>query len=594
MDSKELREKFIKFFENKGHKLVPPASLIPENDPSVLFTTAGMQQFKKFYTNPEDAPAKNVVTIQPCVRVDDIFEVGDKTHLTYFEMLGNFSFGGYFKKETIEWGYEFLTKELEINPTRIMCSVFSGDDLNSRDDESAKILESMNLKYEEHNREDNFWGPTGNEGPCGPTVEFYIDGIEVWNLVFNEYYKGADSLYRKLETSGIDTGMGFERMLVILNDLNDLYMTDLFLSLIQKIEKISKLQYGDKDDDEYIKDGKQCWVGVRKSFRIIADHYRSIIALIKENIEPGKTGRNSVLRILLRVVFVEFHKLFEVNAEKLEFSGKFEDVEKLLRQKRFRMDLKPRILELFNECDENVKKAVQLEMEEYYKLLNPGLTYLKKYFEKDEITGDIVYEGRHTFGLDIAGVKELWLFFEKKLSSNLDQELKEAEKKHQEISRAGVSGFKGGLVGESEITTRMHTATHLLLKALQEVLGKDVHQRGSNINEERIRFDFSWPDKMTDEQIKEVENIVNQKITENLPVEKKETTVEEAKELGAEAQFLAKYGQHDIITMYSIGEYSNELCGGPHVKSTAEIGKFKIVKEESSSSGVRRIRAVLE
>ncbi len=593
MTAQDLRQKFISFFVSKGHKEWPPASLIPENDPSVLFTTAGMQQFKRFYTNPDAAPAKNVVTCQPCVRVDDIFEVGDKTHLTFFEMLGNFSFGGYFKKETIEWALEFLTKELEIGRDKIKFSYFEGDSKTPKDEESENFLKNLKVDYYAGKREDNFWGPAGEDGPCGPAIEIYVEDIEIWTLVFNEY-NYFNGKYKSLKTKGVDTGMGLERMLVVLNGLSDLYMTDVFVSLIKKIEKISHLEYGDKADEEYIKEDKQCWVDVRKSFRIIADHYRSITALIKENIEPGKTGRNSVLRILLRVVFVEFHKLFEVESEKLTFSGKFEEVEKILRQKRFKEELKPVIMSFFDDCDDRVKKVVQAEMEEYFKLLNPGLKYLKKYFENEEITGEIVYEGRHTFGLDVVGIQELWSIFGKKLSPNVNLELKEAEKKHQEISRAGVSGFKGGLVGESEITTRMHTATHLLLKSLQEVLGSEVHQRGSNINKERIRFDFSYPKPMTDEEIQKVESIVNRKIAENIPVEKKETTVEEAKKLGAEAQFIEKYTQYGKLTMYSIGDFSHELCGGPHVKSTGEIGKFKVIKEESSSSGVRRIRAVVE
>jgi len=538
MTSSELREKFIQFFALKDHKELAPASLIPENDPSVLFTTAGMQQFKKYYTNPEDAPAKNVVTCQPCIRTSDIEEVGDDTHLTFFEMLGNFSFGGYGKKEAIGWGYEFLTKELEIEQSRIMCSIFGGDDVNSRDDESAKILDEMGLKYEEHNRDDNFWGPTGNEGPCGPTVEFYVDGIEVWNLVFNEYYR-KDDRYQPLPTSGVDTGMGLERMLVVKNGFKNVYETDLFTDLLKIL----------KDNLPELSD---------KNFRIIADHLKASVMLTDAGVLPGKNEKESILRRLIRRM-IDIAKSSDWTKDSIsiiadQYKIDQEKAEKVILDEAKSFEI------ILVKCEELIKNRQEYSAKDAFDLFQSQGCPIGMY-------------QKHAPGI-----------------SNVD--IEEEMKKHQEISRAGISGFKGGLVGESEITTKMHTATHLLLKALQEVLGPDVHQRGSNINEERIRFDFSYPEKMTDEQIKKVESIVNQKITENLPVVKKETTVEEAKSLGAEAQFIDKYG--DKVTLYSIGDFSNELCGGPHVKKTSEIGKFKITKEESSSSGIRRLRAILE
>lgn len=547
MDSKELKEKFIKFFEGKNHKLVAPASLIPENDPSVLFTTAGMQQFKRFYTNPKEAPAKNVVTCQPCVRTSDIEEVGDDTHLTFFEMLGNFSFGGYFKKEAIEMAYWFLTKELGIDTDKIWCSVFAGDKKNPRDKESARILAEMGLRFDEHNREDNFWGPTGSEGPCGPTVEFYINDVEIWNLVFNEYYY-KDDKYEPITTPGVDTGMGLERMLVVLNGVKNVYETDLFSDLLNTLEENLPEEISEKN------------------LRIIADHLKASVMIANVGVLPGKNGKESILRKLIRrmvdigkgsdrikngiSIIAEQYKIDEAKVEKVIFD----------EAKSFSI--------ILTKCEEIIKNR-------------------KSYSAKD------AFDLFQSQGCPI----NMYQKYAPKISDN---DIQQEMKKHQKISRAGVSGFKGGLVGQSEITTRMHTATHLLLKALQEVLGKDVHQRGSNINEERIRFDFSYPDKMTDDQIKKIEDIVNKKIGENLPVIKKETTVEEAKKIGAEAQFVNKYG--DKVTLYSIGDpstgsgqaYSNELCGGPHVKSTAEIGKFKIIKEESSSAGIRRIRAILE
>ncbi|MBM2820279.1 MAG: alanyl-tRNA synthetase AlaRS [Candidatus Berkelbacteria bacterium] len=597
MDSRNLREKFIKFFEGKNHKLVAPASLIPENDPSVLFTTAGMQQFKRFYTNPEEAPAKNIVTCQPCIRTSDIDNVGDETHLTFLEMLGNFSFGGYFKKEAIEWGYEFLTDELDIEPERITSTIFSGDDLNSRDDESAGILESMRLKYKEYSREDNFWGPTGDEGPCGPTVEFYIDGIEVWNLVFNEYYKEKDGSYRNLQTIGIDTGMGLERMLVALNKKNDVFQTDLFWSVIQEIERLTDLKYGSKSDIEYIKDNKQCWVDIRKKFRIIADHVRATAFISAEKIEVANTGRGYIVRRLIRratrrskslgmnqpflveladVFIKSFSTYYPILKEEKDFIRKNLIDEEQKFQKpldwvdQYREDLEAA------QKDNIIKKIKDIPI-----LLKPGVA-----------SGEYIYENFQTYGVPPDLSKEV----AKELRLEVDQAgFDNLYKKHQEISRsASARMFKGGLVGQTEITTRMHTATHILLKALQEVLGPEVHQRGSNINEERIRFDFSYPKALTNEQVKKVESIVNEKIRENISVVKRETTVEEAKSLGAEAQFVDKYIKYGNLTMYSIGEYSHELCGGPHVKSAGEIGKFKIIKEESSSAGIRRIRAILE
>jgi len=553
MKADDLRTKFVDFFVGKDHKLLPPASLIPENDPSVLFTSAGMQQFKRYYTEPDQAPAKNIVTVQPCFRTSDIEAVGDDTHLTFFEMLGNFSFGGYLKKEAVEMAYEFLTDVLNIDRARIKCSIFKGDEINARDNQSAVILEKMGLKYEEYSRDDNFWGPTGNEGPCGPTVEFYVDDVEVWNLVFNEYFKNADGSYRKIDTPGVDTGMGLERMLVVKNGLKNVYETDLFEEIFDILEKELPLKKG--KDDEYL--------------RMIADHIKAAVMIANEGILPGKNEKESVLRKLIRRAvdysqMKEFEpawikEVIEIIANQYQGINK-EKVEKVI------FDEAKSFSQILNKCEEIIKNRQEYSAKDAFNLFQSQGCPIRRYQD---------YAAMHDVKIT-------------------DVDIEQEMRKHQEISRAGVSGFKSGLVGESKITTRMHTATHLLLKALQEVLGKEVHQRGSNINEERIRFDFSYPEAMTEEQIKKVEEIVNQKIKEDLPVVRKETTIEEAKKLGAEAQFLSKYGVYDKLTMYSIGDYSHELCGGPHVKTTSEIGKFKIIKEESSSAGVRRIRAVLE
>jgi len=593
MKAEDLRTKFVDFFVAKDHKLLPPASLIPENDPSVLFTTAGMQQFKRYYSNPGEAPAKNVVTIQPCFRTSDIDVVGDDTHLTFFEMLGNFSFGGYFKKEAVEMGYEFLTQVLNIKPERIFCSIFSGDDKNSRDDESVKVLEAMGLKYEEHSRDDNFWGPTGNEGPCGPTVEFYlspeasakgdVDGVEVWNLVFNEYYKEKDGSYRKLETPGVDTGMGLERMLVVVNGLKDVYETDVFAPIIKKIEEISGLNYQD----------------FNKESRIIADHIKASAFAINDGIVPSNKDAGYIVRRVIRRMVVKGRKLniqnnflsrlFGQTADIYESASKInsETIRRVLDEEetKFRQTLENGIKALKRVYG----TAIGIDPEN----LSQEIKIANNVFRTD---GKVVFDIYQTYGFPIELSQEIMTEWGLRFDEQTIKEAEEAFRKHQELSRTASAGmFKGGLAGENEITTRMHTATHLLLKALQEVLGSDVHQKGSNITPERIRFDFSYPDKMTEEQIQKVEKIVNDKINENLPISKRETTVEEAKKIGAEAQFIDRYTQYgNKLNLYSIGNYSHELCGGPHVKSTGEIGKFKITKEESSSAGVRRIRAVLE
>jgi len=592
MDSQELRDKFIKFFESKGHKLVASASLISENDPSVLFTTAGMQQFKRFYSNPEEAlekfGTKNVVTCQPCLRTSDIEEVGDETHLTFFEMLGNFSFGGYFKKDAIKWGYEFLIQELGIESKRIKCSIFKGDEKNPRDKESSDILQNIGISFEEHGRDDNFWGPTGSEGPCGPTVEFYVDGVEVWNLVFNEYYfkrsekQGSatvgsyfrDDKYEPLKTKGVDTGMGLERMLVVINKAENIYHTDLFNLPHKKLHELLQ-------KEEPIVE------------RIILDHIKAATFAINDGILPSNKDAGYIVRRLIRRAVV---KASQIGINENFTSKLASEVIKTYEN-------------VYSFDQEKIEKELKNEESKFRQTLKFGLKKFEKTFLATEngdnlltedgnkieteqiISGKKAFDIYQTYGFP----KEMIIELARENGLELDEKgFREELKKHQDTSRAGVIGFKSGLVGESEITTRMHTATHLLLKALQEVLGKDIHQRGSNINEERIRFDFSYPKPMTEEGIEEVESIVNEKIRENIPVEKKETTVEEAKKFGAEAQFLSKYNQYDKLTIYSIGDYSRELCGGPHVKSTGEIGKFKIIKEESSSSGVRRIRAVLE
>jgi len=610
MDSNKLRKIFIDFFIKNGHKQLPPASLIPENDPSVLFTTAGMQQFKRYYTHPEEAPAKNVVTCQPCFRTSDIEEVGDETHLTFFEMLGNFSFGGYFKKEAIEWAYEFLTKELKIGEERIICSIFGGDDTNARDDETAKILEEMGLKYHEHDRNDNFWGPTGNEGPCGPTLEFYVNNIEVWNLVFNEYYKNPDGTYRSLETKGVDTGMGLERMLVVLNKKNDVFETDVFEPIVQKIAETTNKNYQEN----------------QKSFRIISDHLKSSIFLSAEGIFPSNTGQGYVLRRLIRrtirygwqldlkslftlfpPIIKTYHSIYKkvgdsqivinrITAEEDKFNEIIQDGLKksatVFEKKKPISDTEyARIMQLSNRSD----ILGRIYHGESGDQIDPDFQKGKISTTNQEVK-DAYISGREAFDLyqsygfplesilDLAQKQHLFVGI-----TDFQNELK----KHQELSRTASAGmFKGGLASGGEQEIKYHSATHLLLAALRQVLGDGVHQKGSNITAERLRFDFSYPEKLSEEQVKQVEDLVNQKIKEDLPVKMEEMSLEDAKNCGAIGEFGEKYGFK--VKVYFMGDFSKEICGGPHVEHTGILGHFKIIKEESSSAGVRRIKAVLE
>lgn len=558
MDSKQLRKKFIKFFKSRDHKLVPSASLVPENDPSVLFTTAGMQQFKDYYIQPEKALAKNIVTSQLCFRTSDIEEVGDSTHLTFFEMLGNFSFGGYGKEEAIKWAYEFLTRELEIAPDRIWCSVFAGDDKNSRDEESVKILEKMGLKYKEHARADNFWGPTGEEGPCGPTVELYVDNIEVWNLVFNEYYKNADNSFRQLETSGVDTGMGLERLLSILGSKDNVYETDLFELVIKKIKALSTKKYTNNITE----------------FRIIADHVKAAVFAINDNILPSNKDRGYIVRRLIRRAVV---KASQIGIDKNFTSQIANEV----------FSIYAGVYE-FNKAE--IEKALKNEEEKFRQTLREGLKQIRA---KDAITGEDLFNFYQSYGIPIEISIEEGKNKNITINNGAMEQFDNFVKKHQDLSRSASAGmFKGGLQSEGEVETKFHTATHLLHSALRKVLGPEVYQKGSNINSERLRFDFSYNQKLTEKQIKEIEEIVNEQIKKDLPVEKEEMSIEKAKNSGAIGVFKNKYA--DKVKVYSISDISCEICGGPHVKSTSELGHFKIIKEESSSAGVRRIKAILE
>ena len=522
MDSATIRQKFLDFFKSKGHAVVPSSSLVTD-DPSVLFTTAGMQQFKPYYLGKPSPYGQNVVSVQKCVRTSDIDEVGDERHLTFFEMLGNFSFGGYWKEVAIKYAYEFVTKEMGLTIDYV--SVFGGEGNVPADLESEQIWRSIDkdIVVKKFGRADNFWGPTGEEGPCGPTTEIYVNRIEIWNIVFNEFYHNKNKSLRPLHIKGIDTGMGLERLAMVVQKAPTVFETDLFTPIM----------------------------AVAKS-RVVADHIRSAVMMIADGVTPSNTERGYVLRRLIRKAYMHSKDLLPV----------------------------AKIVEsIYNLPHKNV---LEEEMNKFEETLSQGM----KEFER----GVDPFTLFTSYGFALELVRQL---AEKKGIKVDEEDFKKKFKEHQELSKVGAEQkFKGGLAGHSEIEIRYHTATHLLHQALRDVLGNDVMQKGSNITPERLRFDFAFPRKMTDEDKQKVEEIVNEKIKEALPVENKIMNKDEAIKSGALHFFDQKYP--DEVSVYSIGHYSKEFCGGPHVKNTSELGVFKIQKEEAISAGVRRIKAVLQ
>jgi alanyl-tRNA synthetase len=588
MNSSEIRQKFLDFFKKKGHQIVPSSSLIP-TDPSVLFTTAGMQQFKEYFLGKESPYGKRVASCQKCFRTSDIETVGDISHLTFVEMLGNFSFGdpeesrsfsekggaygtGYFKKETIEWAYEFITKELDLEIDYV--SIFAGDPSTGsgqvipEDKESEKIWLNLGIpqsKIKKIGREDNFWGPTGLEGPCGPTTEIYLNNIEVWNLVFNEYYQDKDCKLTPLKQKGVDTGMGLERLMSVVQKKDSVFETDLFEPIIKEIEIKANKPYNSD----------------LKSYRIITDHIKSAVFLISEGIFPGKNERESVLRRLIRDA-LGYGRLLNL-------------------PQNFVTQLAQKTVEIYENIYSEIKRKetdiltiIQNEEEKFGETLKKGIVDTSSEICKaGELTGDIAFESKASRGVPLEISKEIAIREGVKISDNLEIEFKKAAEKHKEISRAGVEKKFGG-VGKDVglIQAKFHTTTHLLHALLREILGKEVRQMGSDITIQRLRFDFSFSRKLTPEEIKKIENLVNRKIKEDLEVKKEEMQYEEAIKSGALAFFKEKYPEK--VSVFSIGNFSKEICAGPHVKKTSELGRFKIIKEESSGAGIRRIRAILE
>ena len=591
----ELREKYLKFFESKGHKIISGASVIPENDPTVLFTTAGMHPLVPYLMGEMPHPAGTRLTdVQKCVRTGDIDAVGDAAHLTFFEMLGNWSLNDYFKKEAISWSFEFLTQHLGFSPAQLNVTVFAGEEGIPADEEAVAIWKSLGIPDERIfrlPREDNWWGPAGTTGPCGPDTEMFIDTgkekcgpdcrpgchcgkyIEIWNDVFMQYMKTEDGKFVPLGRHNVDTGMGVERTVCMMTGAATVYDTEIFAPIMAKIDELAHVPNGADPAD------------VLKARRIIADHMRTATFILcdpKGGVKPGNVGANYVLRRLIRravryarqIGIAEGFtvKLAETVCEK--YGHVYPELKENLAQ--CRLDL---------EAEERRFNATLDKGEAMYNKVAEQL----KAHGQSQISGKTAFKLYDTFGFPF----EMTLEMAEKDGLTVDKEgFEEANRKHQELSRTTSAGsFKAGLQDNSEVVTRMHTATHLLHAALHKVLGPTANQKGSNITAERLRFDFTWPEPMTAEQKAEVEKLVNGWIAEGIEVTKKTTTVEEAKAEGAMALFGSKYG--DKVTLYTIGDVSKEICCGPHVANTKELGSFKIQKEQSSSAGVRRIKAVI-
>ena len=575
-----LKDLYINYFVSKGHKQIPSAPVVPENDPSVLFNTAGMQPLIPYLMGQPHPYGTRLVDYQKCIRTNDLDEIGDTTHHTFFEMLGNWSLGDYFKDESISYSFEFLTKVLNIPIERLAVTVYAGDKNIPFDEVSHNKWLSLGIPEKRIARtvEDNFW-IAGTSGPCGPDTEiFYFRSndeipevfdpeddrwVEIWNNVFMEFYKDENGNVTELPKKNVDTGMGYERATAVLEGVLDNYTSSVWKDVIDLISDIAKKPY----------------IGNEESMRIIADHIRTAVFISADpaGIKPSNTDQGYILRRLIRRAIRHAKKL------EIDISSNWEQrIAKLIISK---------YKKYYSELTENenvVLEVLKNEKEKFNRTLEKGLREFNKVSNKD-IDAETAFHLYDTYGFPIELTEELARDAKIKVDT---LGFKERFKKHQELSRTASAGkFKGGLAGNSEIETKYHTATHLLNAALKVVVDKNVHQKGSNITDERMRFDFSCDHKLTDEEKKKTEDLVNEWIKEGLDVTVKEMSKSDAINSGAECMFIEKYP--DIVTVYSIGNVSKELCGGPHVKNTSELGHFKITKEEASSAGVRRIKAVL-
>ena len=584
MKAIEIRNKYLNFFKEHGHAVIPSASLIPENDPSVLFTTAGMQPLVPYLLGEKHPSGTRLTDYQKCLRTNDIEEVGDNRHLTYFEMLGNWSLGDYFKEESIQMSFDFLTKELQIPVEKLSVTVFAGDEDCPRDEVAAECWKKAGIldgHIYYYGKDDNWW-IAGEEGPCGPDTEMFYDTgkpacgpdcqpscdcgkyVEIWNNVFMEYFKSKDGKYSKLAQRNVDTGLGLERMAMLLQGKETPFDTELFKPVMDKLLELQKI-----DNIE--------------SRRIIAEHLRSSMMIISDGGRPSNVDRGYILRRLIRRMVRHMNKL-QINLDEISTLVDI-NVENL---KEMYPDLAKN--------EELIKNVIIEEKNKFVKTLAHGEKEFEKEMNKakeqgkNKIDGKVVFKLYDTYGFPPEVTSEL------AQENNMTVDMKEFYelfKAHQEKSRMGSEQkFKGGLAEQNDTTIAYHTATHLLNAALKVVLGPETHQRGSNITVDRMRFDFNCDHKMTDEEKKKTEDLVNKWIEEALPVTVEEMKKEDAVKSGAECMFIEKYP--DVVTVYTIGDVSKELCGGPHVKNTSELGKFKIKKEEASSAGVRRIKAILE
>lgn len=588
MTANELRTMYVNFFKERGHKEIASASLLPENDPTVLFTTAGMHPLVPYLLGERHPGGKRLTDVQKCVRTEDIDEVGDDTHCTFFEMLGNWSLGDYFKRESISMSFDFLTNYLHIPSERLAVTVFEGDELAPADVEAEEIWRGLGLKNDQifrYGRDNNWWGSAGQTGPCGPDTEIFYDMgqlkcgpncgpscncgkyVEIWNNVFMEFKRETDGTYTELKQKNVDTGMGLERVLTILNGKTNVYDTELFLPVMQALEKILEKERKDI---------------LQRDKRIICEHTRAVTFILGDpmKISPSNTEQGYILRRLIRRMIRLFRKadihanyLCELSEVIVEQYGPVypelgENREFILEQLQREYDLFSRTL------DEGLKKANR---------------YLDRIGQDGILSGELAFRLYDTFGFPIEFTSEL--ASERGYQVDMDGFRKKFEE-HQNKSRQGAAGkFAGGLADKNEQTARLHTATHLLNGALRKVLGEEVSQRGSNITSERLRFDFSFGRKVTKEELEKAEAIVNEAIRKKIDVILEEMTPEKAYEEGAIGVFSGKYGE--IVKVYTIPGYSKEICGGPHAKNTGELVSFKIKKEEASSAGVRRIKAVI-
>ena len=582
MQAKQLIKKYLSFFHSKSHVIIPSASLIPANDPSVLFNTAGMQPLVPYLSGQPHPLGKRIVNVQKCLRTVDFENIGDNTHHTFFQMLGNWSLGDYFKKEAILWSFEFLTdkKQLHLPLNYLAITVYQGDKDVPKDEESAQVWRTVGIPDERiaYLGKDNFW-IAGESGPCGPSSEmFYWTGteeppkrfdpldnrwVEIWNDVFMTYFKDKNGKITPLKQKNVDTGMGLERTLAVLTGKESAYETDLFQPIIKKIEELSGHKYS----------------SAQKEMRIIADHIRAAVFILGDDntVVPSNVDRGYILRRLIRRA-IRYGKLIGI-------------------QKPFTVEIAHVIVneyvDLYPELKENKERIfseLKKEEEKFSQTLDNGMKEFEKISAQGNISGKDAFLLFQSYGFPLEMTQEL--ADEKKIKVDA-QGFQQEFTKHQELSRVGAEQkFKGGLADNSPRVIKMHTATHLLNEALRKVLSKDIHQRGSNITPERLRFDFNFDRKLTPEEVKKVEDEVNKVITKDLKVIRKEMPYDEAVKLGAEAEFGVKYPEK--VSVYFVGDYSKEFCGGPHVAHTKEIGHFKILKEESCAAGVRRIKAVVE